>query len=288
MSIVKTDKTTLMKHLLLVLSIFIAGAAFSQTTEDVVYEYQKGKKYIVHFVQAGNTLWRIQETYGVPAKDIIAANPGIEKGIVEGQKILVPKGVAEVKYPDGTIIKEHVVVKGETLYKLAKNAGVTPEEITKLNPGSETGLKLGQVVKIPMKSVTEQSVKEPVKDPVTVKVPVKQVEDTVIAHTVLDHETLYSISKRFMGPVEDLQKFNNLKNTNIKPGQVLQIPLKKEKIKQVEIRKVGDPIDAKRIDDELLFKKKEEYHIAVMLPFYLDGSGGDPQAQGLKDVATQF
>jgi LysM repeat protein len=278
-----------MKHLLFVLTLLFAGAAFSQV-EDVTYEYQKGKKYIVHFVQAGNTLWRIQETYGVPAKDIIAANPGIEKGIVEGQKILVPKGAAEAKYPDGTIIKEHVVVKGETLYNLAKKQGVTVEELTKLNPGSEAGVKLGQVVKIPMKSVTEQSVKEPVKDPV--KTPVKEVEttvsfsDTVINHTVMDHETLYSISKRFMVPVEDLQQFNKLKNTNIKPGQVLQIPLKKEQIKQVEIRKVGPVSDPKKIDEELLFKKKDEYHVAIMLPFFLDG--GDAQSQSLKEVATEF
>jgi LysM repeat protein len=272
------------------MAVFLGSFAFSQT-EDVLYEYRKGKKYIVHFVQAGNTLWRIQETYKVPAKDIIAANPGIEKGIVEGQKILVPIGAADAKYPDGTLIKEHTVVKGETLFKIAKQEGVTVDEITKLNPGSETGVKIGQVIKIPLQSVTEQS-KPPVKETVPVKEKEKEVEttvnfsDTVISHTVLDHETLYSISKRFMVPVEDLQKFNKLKSTSIKPGQVLQIPLKKEQIKQVEIRKVVPVEEARNVDEELLFKKKEVYNIAVMLPFYLDG--GEGNAAGLKDVATQF
>ena len=272
-----------MKYLILLAAIVFGSWANAQM-EDVVYEYQKGKKYIVHFVQNGNTLWRIQETYKVPAKDIIAANPGVEKGIVEGQKLLIPAGAAEAKYPDGTLIKEHTVVKGETLFGLAKKEGASVEEITKLTPGIESGLKLGQVLRIPLKSVTEQV------KPVETQ-PVKEVEttvdfsDTVIAHTVLDHETLYSISKRFMVPVEELQKFNKLKNTNIKPGQVLNIPLKKEKVKQVEIRQVT-PVETnpvKEVDKELLFKKKEEYNIALMLPFYLEGGEA-----GFKDVATEF
>lgn len=275
-----------MKHLLSALAIFLGTIAFAQT-EDVVYEYQKGKKYIVHFVQEGNTVWGIQEKYKVPAKDIIAANPGTEKGIVEGQKLLIPAGAAEAGTLDGQVIREHVVVKGETLYSLAKKEGCTVDQLTKLNPGSETGLKLGQVIRIPMKSA------EAVMKPAT-NIPAKEVEttvsfsDTVISHTVLDHETLYSISKRFMVPVEELQKFNKLKNTSIKPGQVLQIPLKKEQVKQVEVRKVSpDPVkEQPKVDAELLFKPKDEYHIAMLLPFGLDGGEGTSAA--LKDLSTQF
>lgn len=274
-----------MRYLIVVCTLIFGSLVFGQT-DDVVYEYQKGKKYIVHFVQDGNTLWRIQETYKVPAKDIIAANPGVEKGIVTGQKLLIPAGVAESKYADGTLIKQHTVVKGETLFNLAKKEGCSVEDITRWNPGAEAGLKVGQVVRIPIKSVTEQQVKE-TKEEEPVKV--KEVEttvsfsDTVINHTVLDHETLYSISKRFMVPVEDLQKFNQLKNNNIKPGQVLKIPLKKEQIKQVTVREVKPVETNAKIDEELLFKKKEVYNIAVMLPFYLDGG-----EQAMKDISTQF
>lgn len=274
-----------MKYLIVVCTLFFGSLVFGQT-DDVVYEYQKGKKYIVHFVQDGNTLWRIQETYKVPAKEIIAANPGVEKGIVTGQKLLIPAGVAESKYADGTLIKQHTVVKGETLFNLAKKEGCSVDDITRWNPGAEAGLKVGQVVRIPVKSVTEQQVKE-TKEQESAKV--KEVEttvsfsDTVISHTVLDHETLYSISKRFMVPVEDLQKFNQLKNNNIKPGQVLQIPLKKEQIKQVAVREVKPVETNVKIDEDLLFKKKDVYNIAVMLPFYLDGG-----EQAMKDISTQF
>lgn len=271
-----------MKNLLLIVAVSICCWLNAQT-EDVVYEYQKGKKYIIHFVQDGNTLWGLQETYKVPAKDIIAANPGAEKKISEGQKLLIPVGVAEAKYPDGTMIKEHTVVKGETLFGLAKKEGVSVDEVTKLNPGSETGLKLGQVIKIPVKSITEQAKQNPTNSVVKEVETTVDFKDTVIRHTVLDHETLYSISKRFMVPVETLQKFNSLKNTNIKPGQVLQIPLKKEQIKQIEIREVEPIKEDPPVDKELLFTKKDVYNIAMMLPFYLDG--GEP---AYKDIATEF
>ena len=281
MFIANKAKKMVMKNLLIIVSV-LASFWLNAQTDDVVYEYQKGKKYIVHFVQDGNTLWGLQETYKVPAKDIIAVNPGVEKKITEGQKLLIPAGVAEAKYADGTMIKEHTIVKGETLFGLAKKEGASVDEITKLNPGVETGLKLGQIIKIPVKSVTEQQKENPV-------TPVKEVEttvdfkDTVITHTVLDHETLYSISKRFMVPVEDLQKFNKLKNTSIKPGQVLQIPMKKEHVKQIEVRQVEVIKEDRPVDKELLFPKKDVYNIAVMLPFYLEG--GEPV---YKDIATEF
>lgn len=279
-----------MRYLILLLTFITTALVHAQQVDDVTYEYQKGKKYIVHIVQDGNTLFRMQEVYKVPAKEIIAANPGSEKGIQVGQKLLIPAGVAEAKYADGTMIREHVVVKGETLFNLAKKEGCTVEELTKLNPGSEAGVKLGQKVRIPIKNAAPEQTK-PVKEIQPEKQPEKPKEvettvsfsDTVINHTVLDHETLYSISKRFMLPVEDLQKINQLKNTNIKPGQVLKIPLKKEQIKQVTVREVKPSEPLKKVDEDLMFRKKDVYNIAVMLPFYLDGG-----EQAMKDISTQF
>lgn len=269
-----------MKYLIVIVSLLWASGLFAQT-DDVVYEYRKGKKFAVHIVQSGNTLWGLQETYKVPAKDIIAANPGSEKGIQDGQKLLIPMGAATEKYPEGTMILEHVVVKGETVYSLSKREGCTQEELLKMNPDAAGGLKIGQVVKIPVKALTE-----PVTATVQSAKPVETTvsfSDTVISHKVLDHETLYSISKRFMVSVEELQRVNKLKNTNIKPGQILQIPLKKEQVKQVAIRQVTQAEEVKKVDQELLFKKKEEYHIAVMLPFYLEGG-----ESGYRGIATEF
>lgn len=276
-----------MKHLLLTLTLLFTCGLFAQQTEDVTYEYRKGKKYIVHFVQNGNTLWGIHSAYNVPVDDIVAANPGIEKGLNDGQKILVPVGAADAKYPDGTLIKEHVVQKSEGLYGIAKREGTTVDELTKLNPGTENGLKLGQVIKIPVtNNAATTTVKEtpPAKQPNTT--PSVSFYDTIVNHTVLAHETLYSISKRFMVPVKELQAFNKMRSEKVRAGDVIQIPLKKEKIKQVPIRQVTEITPDRKLDEDLLFTRKNEYHIAVLLPFYLDG--GEGSSAGLKGIATEF
>lgn len=287
-----------MRILLFLIAAQLSFSAISQV-EDITYEMQKGKKYIVHIAQAGNTLWGIHNTYNVTVEEIVALNPGVEKGVVEGQKILIPAGAAFAKYPDGTLIKEHIVVKGETLYKLATREGSSMDEIVKLNPSVAEGLKVGEMVRIPIyKQPTENktgstAITDVPKPEVGNKPPVKPVvaplefADTTIQHTVTDTETLYSISKRFMIPVADLQTINQLKTTKIKPGDVLKIPIKKEKAKAIEIRKV-EPVKevVKKVDEELLFKKKDEYLIAVMLPFYLDG--GEGASTSLKNLATEF
>jgi len=274
-----------MKYLLLTIVLFIGTFAFSQT-EELTYEYKKGKKYIVHYVLPGNTLWGLHATYHVPVDDIIAANPGIEKGLVEGQKVMIPVGNAEAGTIDGMSMKEHTVVKGETLYSIAKKENCSVAELTKLNPGSDAGLKLGQIIRIPVKAavpVTDTRETVPVK-PATQ--PTVSFSDTVIVYTVQKEETMYSISKRFMVPVIELQEFNKLKSNNIKPGDILRIPLKKENVKQVPVREIKPVEEVPKVDQYLLFKKKESYHIAVLLPFYLDG--GEGASESLKNIATEF
>ena len=83
-------------------------------------------------------------------------------------------------------------------------------------------------------------------------------EDTMIHHVILDHETLYSISKRYMVSVEELQSFNGLKSSKINPGDVLKIPIKKEKIQVLEKREIK-AIVMKSVDSTLLFPKKTNY-----------------------------
>ena len=47
----------------------------------------------------------------------------------------------------------HVVVKGETLYAIAKKYQITPEDIIKNNPDAINGIKENQTLLIPVKSL---------------------------------------------------------------------------------------------------------------------------------------
>lgn len=276
-----------MKNWLIVLLTFVSFGVFAQP-ENATTEVVGGKKYYVHIVQDGNTLYGIHNLYNVSVEEIIKQNPGTEKGLVEGQKLLIPILLK-------TII--HEVASKETLYGISKKYNVTVEAITKANPGIETGLKVGQKLTIPgveptfisktQTFSTETPTNTSVKDTVVSATPkyVVSFSDTIINHLVLDHETLYSISKRFMVSVEDLQKLNGLKSTKIKPGDTIKIPVKKERVEKVKVREIEN-VQVRKVDSTLLFPKQSNYKIALLLPFYLDK--GEGASDYVTTLATEY
>jgi len=274
-----------MKYLVVLLVLMTSVAAKAQeTVEDVVMQYQDGKLYLVHVAEAGNTLYGMQTVYGVPVEQIVKANPGAEKGLKVGATYLIPQGPTTIKAKNGTTLVKHVVVKGETLYALSKKYGSDVNDVNSINPDAASGLKLGQVIYFPTvsKSTTPISVvkEEPTKESVTTTV---QFTDSIVNYVVKKGETLYTISKRYMISATDLQKYNGLKSTSLTPGSTLKIPVKKEKINQVPIREIQDVTDRK-VDKEILFNKKSEYNMVVLLPFGLDKTLG----AGLKNLATEY
>jgi LysM repeat protein len=255
--------------------------------KDAEVEVKDGKKYYVHIVQAGNTLWGIHSIYNVPVEDIVSSNPGVENGVKEGQKLLIPIAVSNLKSSEiKGETKTYTVQAQETLFGISKKFGVTLDELVEANPGTENGVKVGQVLTIPESDhvvenlPTNTNVKTSTGKELNVVF-----SDTIIEHVVLAHETMYSISKRFMVPVADIQKLNGLKNTKIKNGDVIKIPIRNEKFQQVEVREIK-PIETRKIDSTLLYKKKDEYSIALLLPFYLDKPDGANKA--VSDYATEF
>lgn len=266
------------KIISLLFLLFFAQLSFAQP-EGAEVEWKEGKKYYVHIVQAGNTLYGLTKLYAVDAESILAENPGLESGLKVGQKLLIPVK-ADAKKEEGTSNKTHVVQKSETVFGISKKYDISMEELIQLNPGIENGVSVGQELKLPVKA----AVKKEEKSSNTVPTTNTNVtfSDSLIEHTVLDHETMYSISKRFMVPVERIQEVNGMKNTRIKAGDVLKIPLKKEKITKVEIRQV-QPVITRKVDENLLFSKKNKYTIVYLMPFNFS-RGKD----ALTDIATEF
>lgn len=267
------------------LVIFLIGSLnlFAQP-KNAEIEEKDGKKYYVHIVQAGNSLWGIHNLYNVNVDDIVAVNPGVENGVQEGQKLLIPvieKNIAGDPPIIMTPEVKHIVKTQETMYGISKKYGVTIEQIIAVNPSAEKGIKPGQELKIPSVDAAKMVTSIPLPN----KNVIISFSDTVIDHLVLAHETLYSISKRFMVPVLDLQSVNELKNSKIRPGDVIKIPIKKEKIQKVEIREVRQ-VENQTENTSLIGKKKGEYSIAILLPFFLDKGNG--YVESVSDLATQF
>jgi LysM repeat protein len=271
-----------MRSLLLIAFVLFTTVSFTQEVkEDVTVQVIGGKMYIMHVAEAGNTLYGMQTLYGVPGAEIVKANPGAEKAIKEGVTYLIPQGPTTLKVKDGTILVKHYVVKGETLYGLTKKYGSDLNEVNSLNPEAAASLKLDQLVYFPIKEVKDVKPVETTA-PATVQTNVVY-SDSIVTYVVKKGETLYTISKRYMISSADLQKFNNLKSSAISPGATLKIPVKKEKVDQVPIREIIE-VPEPKVDQELMFSKKSEYKIAVLLPFGLDKSLG----AGMKNLSTEY
>jgi len=104
---------------------------------------------------------------------------------------------------------KHKVAKGETITQIAQKYKVTPYDIYKLNPDSQSGIQPDAILLIP-KSIEKVTSKE---------VPFK--EKTYI---VKAKETLYSIAKENNVEISDLEEANPfLKTDGLQPGQVLKI-----------------------------------------------------------------
>ncbi|MEB6331952.1 LysM peptidoglycan-binding domain-containing protein [Staphylococcus pseudoxylosus] len=100
----------------------------------------------------------------------------------------------------GSIYK---VVKGDTLYSISRRSGVAIDDIKKWNNLSNNTLSVGQTLKL--------------------KAPSNSDTITGDTHKVVAGDTLYNISKRSNVSVENIKKWNNLKNDSISKGQTLYL-----------------------------------------------------------------
>lgn len=263
------------KFIYSILFLFVSLVSWAQPEKPVIEEVN-GKKYYVHIVQGGNTLYGLTKLYQTSAEQIIAENPSAANGLQIGQKIMIPVDQVPTTPPVQKAPATHTVQKSETLYGISRKYSVTMEDMVKLNPGTENGISIGQVLQIPGNGTLPQE-----EDLQKQKMQVT-FSDSLVMYTVLPHETLYSISKRFMVPVEELQSLNSLRNNRIRKGDVLKIPMKKENIKKIEVRKINsDPVN--KVDEELTFRSKNQYTIVYLLPFNLDGNSDQ-----LRSISTEF
>jgi LysM repeat protein len=122
---------------------------------------------------------------------------------------------------------KHKILAGETLSKLATKYETTVGDIMRFN-GMNTNSKLvvGQEIKIPPAGVhIVASESNTVETGTAEKVAHTAATDPNAGktHTVVAGESLYKISKESKVSVDNLKKYNNLSDNNIKVGQVLQL-----------------------------------------------------------------
>ena len=110
----------------------------------------------------------------------------------------------------------HRITPKESYYSLGRKYGVNPAAIIDYNRNK--ALAIGTLVKIPTQRIfisTITTVGSPLNLPIAT--------DDVLEYVVKPKETLFSISKKFSVPIQELKDFNKLKTTSLKVGQVIKI-----------------------------------------------------------------
>lgn len=110
-----------------------------------------GLKYYLHTVEKGQTLFAIAKFYKRDVNDIVIDNPEAIDGIKPGQvlRILIEKKKPGLTENDTANFIVHKVEKGQTLYSISKQYGISVDKLRALNPDLKDGLKQGQLLKIP-------------------------------------------------------------------------------------------------------------------------------------------
>ena len=171
-----------------------------------------GHQFYYYDVNAGESIYDIAAKIGVTKDEIIKNNPDAADGVDSGMRLFFPVDKQNVSAPAVASASEqrHTVEQGETLYGLAKRYGTTVEEIIAANPGSDSGIKTGQVLVIPTKGTTvnaNQQVQDAFSRNTTMQVAVPQGTDPIF-HTITDGEDICSIAKQYNATIEGIINAN--------------------------------------------------------------------------------
>jgi LysM repeat protein len=223
--------------------------------------------FIKHIVKKGETLYRLSKNYNVGQDEIKAANPGLTPNLALGQLVKIPKtpvaqqtqqfpeeGATSNDLPEG--YKEHEILKGETIYSIARMYKVSLETLKEINPGLSSRIKPGQIIFVPTVLSNKKSIDHKVEN---------------------RKEKLHKIAKKYGLQLSDLMELNPNAPRKVYRDQIIKIPVEYEEqvaskdTTDLEIIRIEDSPD---FDSIMCYKNQEinrqtTYKVALMLPFYL-------------------
>jgi LysM repeat protein len=157
--------------------------------------------------------------------------PGVEPTppVAPAPRPAIRPPVAVEPMPSADEAPVYFVQKGDSLSKIAKNAGVSAAEIAELNRISDPNkIRVGQRLLLPVHARSLPSTPPPAAKPAAPAKPAAAstpVTDSGDTHTVRAGDTLTKIANRYNTSVNALLELNNLKRDSIiKVGQKIKLP----------------------------------------------------------------
>lgn len=149
-------------------------------------------------VVKGDTLSQIASRFNTTVAELKRLNNLTSDIISVGQTLKLPTSTTTPTY--GT----YIVVKGDSLYRIAQKYNTTVEELKTLNNLTSNTLYIGQQLKVPTNNIEE--------------------EEEYEIYTVVKGDSLWLISQKYGVSVDDLIEINDLETVNLQIGDQLKIP----------------------------------------------------------------
>ena len=142
-------------------------------------------------VLSGDTLWSIAKKFDTTVNEIKRLNNLSNNLLKVGTNLIVPNS------NNNTDDDTYTVVKGDTLYSIARKNNISIDRIRELNNLTSDVLRIGQVLKLKESAINKYIVKL--------------------------GDTLYSIANTFNTTVDTIKRLNNLTSNLLSIGQELII-----------------------------------------------------------------
>lgn len=209
------------------IKLLFATFLLTADADSLRLETINGKQFIIHQIEAKETLYSISRRYGVQVTAIIESNDQSGGSLAVGQLLKVPYApkAKSAKPTEPTTVPAmksatamHVVAAKETLYSIARQYSLSVDQLKQWNNLTTDELKLGQsliVIQPKYQSAATPITKTPSEVPA--------IKSASAMHTVAAKETLYSISRQYNISVAQLKQWNNLTSDELKLDQQLMV-----------------------------------------------------------------
>jgi len=104
-------------------------------------------KYVEHEVKRHETIFGLSREYGVSQERILFYNPQAREVLQVGHVLRIP---LDEQDPAAEGYRLYTVASGETKYGIAREQGLTVDELTAINPEIEEELIAGQQIRVPL------------------------------------------------------------------------------------------------------------------------------------------
>jgi LysM repeat protein len=223
--------------------VLFSASAHLMDSDSLRLEKQGGRYFVIHEVEAKETLYSLSKRYGAEIDSITRYNELRNGGIDLGQLLLIPVTAPEIIPEVQKVVesdslidtrrKTHVVEQGQTVYFISKKYEIEFEDLRSWNSLSDDNLSIGMTLYVspPVEEelqvdkqaelINEVPVAEPEEAPV-LEEEEKESKDHY-THYVQSGETLSQLARRFETIPDSLISWNELENTTLRIGDKLLV-----------------------------------------------------------------